>query len=80
MIPCSGPKSVPKCQGSGTLQDRYVLRRTLIFKGYKDYEFNYVDSLLLLTSSVRNQFAGIKIVMTLMIRSFRILITTPEVK
>jgi len=41
------PKSVPECQGSGTLQDRYVLRRTLIFKGYKDYEFNYVDSLLL---------------------------------
>ncbi len=68
-----GPKSVPKCQGSGTLQDRYVLRRTLILKGYKDYEFNYVDSLLLLTSSVRNQFAGIKIVMNLMISSFRIL-------
>ncbi len=58
-----GPKSVPKGQGSGTLQDKYVRRRTLIFKGYKDYEFNYVDSLLLLTSSVRNQFAGIKIVM-----------------
>jgi hypothetical protein len=47
-----GPKSVPKCQESGTLQDRYVLRRTFIFKGYKDYEFNYLDSLLLLTSSV----------------------------